>query len=50
MGEIGPVDYMTTAAAPVAEAAPPDYMEELEQLAQLGDQEILSREELEAKK
>jgi hypothetical protein len=38
------------APAPVAEAAAPAYMEELEQLAQLRDQGILSPEEFDAKK
>jgi predicted Zn-dependent peptidase len=38
------------AAAPVPDAAPPEYMEELEQLAQLRDQGILTPEEFEAKK
>jgi hypothetical protein len=43
-------EQQAAAAAPVAEAAPPDYVEELEQLAQLRDQGILSPEEFEAKK
>jgi hypothetical protein len=38
------------AAAAPAEAAEPDYMAELEQLAKLRDQDILSPEEFEAKK
>ena len=38
------------AAAAPAEAAEPDYMAELEQLAKLRDQGILSPEEFEAKK
>ena len=38
------------AAAAPAEAAEPDYMAELEQLAQLRDQGIISPEEFEAKK
>jgi Short C-terminal domain len=38
------------AAAPVAEAAEPDYVAELEQLAQLRDQGILTPEEFDAKK
>jgi predicted Zn-dependent peptidase len=43
-------EQQAAAAAPVAEAAPPEYIEELEQLAQLRDQGILSPEEFEAKK
>ena len=43
-------EQQAAAAAPVPEAAPPEYMEELEQLAQLRDQGILSPEEFEAKK
>jgi len=38
------------AAAPAAAPAEPEYMAELEQLAQLRDQGILSPEEFEAKK
>ena len=38
------------AAAAPAEAAEPDYMAELEQLAKLRDEGILSAEEFEAKK
>jgi hypothetical protein len=38
------------AAAPAAAAAEPEYMAELEQLAQLRDQGIVSPEEFEAKK
>ncbi len=38
------------AAAPPPDAAEPDYMAELEQLAKLRDQGILSDEEFEAKK
>jgi Short C-terminal domain len=41
--------YEQQAAAPPA-AAEPDYMAELEQLAQLRDQGILTPEEFEAKK
>jgi hypothetical protein len=37
-------------AAPPAEAAEPEYVEELTQLAQLRDQGILTPEEFEAKK
>jgi hypothetical protein len=43
-------EQQAAAAAPVPDAAPPDYVEELEQLAQLRDQGILSPEEFEAKK
>jgi Short C-terminal domain len=45
--------YEQQAAPPPAAAAPaaePDYMEELQQLAQLRDQGILTPEEFEAKK
>jgi Short C-terminal domain len=38
------------ATAPVPDAAPPEYVEELEQLAQLRDQGVLTPEEFEAKK
>lgn len=38
------------APAPAAEAAPPEYVEELEQLAQLRDQGIISPDEFAAKK
>jgi hypothetical protein len=43
-------EQQAAAAAPVPDAAPPEYMEELEQLAQLRDQGILTPEEFEAKK
>ena len=44
-------DQQSAAPAPVpAAAAEPDYMAELEQLAKLRDQGILSPEEFEAKK
>jgi Short C-terminal domain len=42
-------DQQVAAAAPAA-AAEPEYMAELEQLAQLRDQGIVSPEEFEAKK
>jgi predicted Zn-dependent peptidase len=43
-------EQQAAAAAPVPDAAPPEYVEELEQLAQLREQGILSEEEFEAKK
>ena len=43
-------EQQAAAAAPVPDAAPPEYVEELEQLAQLRDQGILSEEEFAAKK
>jgi hypothetical protein len=44
------VAYAPPQAAPQATSAEPDYMEELEQLAKLRDQGILTPEEFEAKK
>jgi hypothetical protein len=41
---------MAAAPAPAAAGAEPEYMAELEQLAQLRDQGIVSPEEFEAKK
>ena len=43
-------DQQAAAAAPAPAAAEPEYMAELEQLAKLRDQGILSPEEFEAKK
>jgi hypothetical protein len=43
-------EQQAAAAAPTAAAAEPEYMAELEQLAQLRDQGIVSPEEFEAKK
>jgi hypothetical protein len=43
-------DQPAAATAPVPDPAPPEYMEELEQLAKLRDQGILSPEEFDAKK
>ena len=43
-------EQAAAAAAPAPDAAPPEYMEELEQLAQLRDQGILTPEEFDAKK
>jgi membrane protease subunit (stomatin/prohibitin family) len=50
--ERGELPYQQQAAAPAPEAAPaqPDYAAQLEQLAQLRDQGVITAEDFEAKK